>query len=362
MTYQPGLSLRLPVPARSAFVCLDGNNCPYEPAPKVRAAVMEALSKGWMREYPEYREVQLIERASEFYGVPSTCIAVTAGVDHALNWLMWLASQNKAFVEHHLITYSGFIDQADRYGVNLIGIPQKPFDPHLGYFHFESDFTYVANPNNPTGVLFDREEIIWYLNRGKHMIVDESYMDWAETDQSCAHMIPKNSHLIVLRGFSKAFALAGMRVGLMFANPELIEKYKNTFDCRLIPTFTQIAVETALDNYDYVKEQIRFARITKENALGILQHNGFQAIDTHTNFILIADDHATEVQAELDNRYRILTRTFSNWPGYLRVSVGSGMDMERFCYKYVEIKDKPGKVSGETVIPQTASEDVEVNR
>lgn len=310
---------------------------------------MEALSAGWMREYPEYQEVQLIERASDFYGVPTTCIAVTAGVDHALNWLMWRASLKNAAVEHQQITYSGFIEQAERYGVDCFSVPQQAFDEHLGHFDFESDFTYVANPNNPTGVLFRREEIIWYLNKGKYMIVDESYMDWAESDESCAHIIPRNNGLVVLRGFSKAFALAGMRVGLMFASPAMIEKYKSTFDCRLIPTFTQIAAEEALGDYDYVQEQIGLAKLRKKATIDTLREYGFTVYDTHTNFFLIKDEYAEGSQAELDMRYRILTRTFKSWPGYLRVSLGNLVEMHDFTTKYLKIK--PEGVSGEAVNP-----------
>ena len=349
--YKPGFSLTLPPAARAAYACLDGNTCPYPPAPKVRAAVMEALKRDWMKEYPEYQEQQLIERASEFYEVPSTCIAVTAGVDHAINYLMWQI-KNGGLIEHEGITYSGFIDQANRYHINHVGTFKKPFDTHLVGFDYDSDVIYIANPNNPTGVLYEHSEILWLLGKGKAIIVDESYMEWADQDQSCLDLIPQHDKLIVLRGFSKAFGLAGMRVGLLFANPSIIEDYHTTFDCRLIPIFSQIAVEGALDNFDYVQEQMALAKITKENTIEYLRHNGFKIFDTDTNFILIADNTAQESRDQLDSQYRILTRTFENWPGYLRVSVGSLVNMERFCEKYLEIKNKPGKVFGEAAIPR----------
>jgi histidinol-phosphate aminotransferase len=271
-----------------AQVYLDANENPY-PSPYNR--------------YPDPLQLKVKEKLSRIKNVSSDQIFLGNGSDEAIDLLI------RAFCEPYrdsiLITDPTYGMYAVCAGVNAVNIQQvrltANFDLDLDAFPKIMDTTtkliFLCSPNNPTGNLLNRQNILEILDRFYGLVVvDEAYVDFAD-DKSFIEELDRYPNLVILQTFSKAWGLAGLRLGMAFASAEIISilnKIKYPYNVNI--KTQELALE-ALDNVykkDIWVDEILTEREKLVKALTdvpVVQH----IFPTDSNFILVKANNASSV-------------------------------------------------------------------
>jgi len=190
----------------------------------------------------------------------------------------------------------------------------------------------ISNPNNPTGTLIDRKNLIKIISCSNAIVVvDEAYIEFA--DESMKDEISNYENLIVLRTFSKAFSLAGIRLGYMFAQKEIIKQINNIKSPYNVNSISQEIGIKAIDEFEKMENAVNFVKKERNRIFKVLEEYGFNPIESKTNFILFkANDDMYNIL--LDNGIKI-RKLGNDLSGYFRVTVSTENDNSAFI-KYVE--------------------------
>lgn len=214
---------------------------------------------------------------------------------------------------------------------------------------------YLCNPNNPTGTIFTKREFDAFMKRvPEHVLViqDEAYCEYAATDPEFPDSMDyRYDNVITLRTFSKAYGLAGFRVGYGFGHPELIGclwKVKLPFE----PSApAQAAAVAALDDSEHLINSLQLNQQQKTYLARELRRLRIRTYDSYTNFLMMIFTSEAEVQdifLKLQQR-GVITRPLSQagLPNCLRVTVGLPEENRRFIQALEEIIDTLQTTVGE---------------
>lgn len=328
-------------PAMVGAVRIASNECWTGPfAEGVAAATM--LAKEGNRYEPDNEHAKLFAAVSQVEGIPE---------DHILAWPGSSDPLNRVVVtfcspERGLVTANPSYEQSWRtsqwLGVSLARVPLTETYSHdvkaMMAANPKAGLYYVCSPNNPTGTLTPLKDIVWLAeNKPKDavLVVDEAYIHFADTP-SAAALAASRDDVIVLRTFSKLFGMAGMRLGLTFANPKLYEKmmrYDGQQVTFMLP-MTAVACGTACytQSAKIAARRSEMLAVLKETQAH-LSKRGIGTIPSHANMFM-ADwgdlGTPTEMQAKFMEHNVQIGRSWDIWPTMNRISVGSAEDMEKF--------------------------------
>lgn len=197
----------------------------------------------------------------------------------------------------------------------------------------DAKFILLANPNNPTGTFVPIAEIERLLAQSDRLIVlDEAYVDFAPDD--ALRLINRYSNLLLLRTFSKSYAVAGIRIGLGFGHPEVIGRLRNiqnVFNMNVIGHAVGISILAHRSAYDENHKHVKHERQRVSVALSQL---GFSVTPSHANFLLAhvpAGRDGIWWQASLEQK-KILVAVFPDrgLEYCIRVSIGTKAQMDAF--------------------------------
>ena len=305
----------------AASVFLDANENPFE--------------SGYNR-YPDPLQLTLKDKISALWHVPVPSIFLGNGSDEPIDLLVPLFCEPG--LDHIIITpptYGMYRVAADIAGVevkeiNLRADFQLPVKDILEQANEHSKILFLCSPNNPTGNLLNKEDIIEVIHHFPGIVVlDEAYTDFAEN----ASFLPELSNfpnLVILQTFSKAWGLAAIRLGMAFASMEIIDllnKIKSPYNLNILN------IDFVLRQLDFLKEKNDSVDILiKERHLLMEHFKSFSFINnvnrSDANFILIQVDDADGLYQFLVSK-GIIVRNRSNMPlckGGLRITVGTTLE------------------------------------
>jgi len=172
---------------------------------------------------------------------------------------------------------------------------------------------YIANPNNPTGVLYEETFISELCGSYPRtlFLIDEAYSEFA--GQTVSHLVRKHGNLIITRTFSKAFALAALRIGYVLADPGLVHYLNLLRNGKDVNLLGQIAAVAALDDVPYMQAYVNEVVATRDWLFDQLRASGVEAYNTRANFLLVRVPNVGRVLEELRKR-EILVRDRSSLP------------------------------------------------
>lgn len=325
-------------------VNLASNESPYGPSPSVlRALRREAARVG---SYPDPRATELRRAIGNYIGIESRCVAVGNGSDELVD----LAC--KAFLnpgERALIPLPTFAMYELACRVNG-GVP-KFFE--LSNFEWRAaeleralkgaKLAFIGRPNNPTGNGMSLRDLRGLLSGGRLIIVDEAYAEFA--NDSVAKLAAKMGNLLVLRTFSKAFGLAGLRVGYAVGNPKLIEALEGIRAPFNVNRLAQAAAIAALRDKRYLRKVVARVRRGRTYLRRELTKLGFRVLPSDANFLMVDVGplglDSSEVCDFLAER-KIFVRDLSNFrgagPNYVRITVGTPRQNERLVGELRKLK------------------------
>lgn len=217
-------------------------------------------------------------------------------------------------------------------------------DPKAGAF-------YIVNPNNPTGTMTPREDILWLLKNkpaGSVVIVDEAYFHFSN-DDSVIDQVAADQDIIVLRTFSKIYGMAGIRAGFAFARPDLLAKFQSISpEIRLrnvasVSLISAAGAGASLRDPDLVPTRRKINTDNREATLEFLEKNGYKYISgSQANFFMVdVKRPGREFQQNMLNEKIAIGRTWKAFPSYVRVTVGTADEMAKFKTAFVKCMDMP---------------------
>ena len=327
--YVPGFQ----PPDVASWIKLNTNENPYPPSPKVREAILAELGSDGasLRTYPSASSQALREAAAELYGFDPSWIIMANGSDELLNNLIRACAGQGQEVGYVHPSYSYYSTLAEiqgaivcTYGLN----DEYRIEAFPKYYHGKVFF--LTTPNSPLGFAFPLDYIEELAkNCGGMLVVDEAYADFA--DANALDLVRKYDNVVVTRTLSKSYSLAGMRLGLAIARPEVIQALDKIRDHYNLDRLAQVACVAALKDQAYFTEACRRIRETREWFSGELRSIGYQVVPSQGNFVFAAppDRDGRRVYDELYRR-KILVRHFIDPLLYhgLRITIGTRTEME----------------------------------
>ncbi|HEX3967233.1 MAG TPA: aminotransferase class I/II-fold pyridoxal phosphate-dependent enzyme [Edaphobacter sp.] len=214
---------------------------------------------------------------------------------------------------------------------------------------------YIVNPNNPTGTMTSKADLVWLVNnkpRGSVVIVDEAYHHFCD-DESCIDLVRQDKDVIVMRTFSKIYGMAGLRAGFAIARPDLLERFKNVDrsnqGAASVSITTAAAARASLEDKDLVPLRKKINSDIRSETLEFLTKHGYKIVPGSQGNMFMVDVKrpGREFQIAMLKENVAVGRTWSAMPSYVRVTVGTKSEMERFQTAFVKCMDSPpGTVNG----------------
>jgi histidinol-phosphate aminotransferase len=339
--YQPGRpieevarELGLPV---DSIIKVASNENPFGPSPKAQEALHAAIPG--VNLYPDGNAYYLKQKLAAKLGVETANLVLGNGSNEIIEFVAHalLGPDTNVVVSQYCFAIYPIV--AKMSGAAVITVPAKRFGHDLPAMLRavtpRTRIIFVANPNNPTGTLVLREELIKFVNEVPDdvlLVMDEAYLEFLDEPVDLVPLIRLGArkNLILMRTFSKIYGLAGLRIGYGIADAELIsalEKIRQPFNANLL---AQTAALAALDDEQHIRR-------TRANNFAGLEFfaKGFRElhleyVPSFANFILVRVGEGAKVFADMQ-KLGVITRPMGGYqlPEWLRFSIGTQAENQR---------------------------------
>jgi histidinol-phosphate/aromatic aminotransferase/cobyric acid decarboxylase-like protein len=198
---------------------------------------------------------------------------------------------------------------------------------------------YVCNPNNPSGTLTPRSEIEWLLEnkpKGSVLMVDEAYIHIAGAPM-CSDLVARDKDIIILRTFSKIYGMAGLRAGAAFGRPDLLDKIR-PYTSGALPVTGMVAATASLKSKSLVPERRKKIGDVREDVQGFLDKHNFKYVPSVSNkFMVDVKRPGREIIEAMMKEKVYIGRVWPSWPTYVRVSIGTQEEMNKFKTAFLKV-------------------------
>jgi histidinol-phosphate aminotransferase len=327
--YVPGFQ-----PEDRGWIKLNTNENPYPPSPKVVEAIIAELAGDGasLRQYPDAGSKDARRVAAEVYGVDPAWVIMANGSDELLNNLI------RAFVDagdeigyvHPSYSYYATLAAIQGAKIQTFGLTD---DFKIADFpdRYRGKIFFLTSPNAPLGFGFDNDYIAGLAQRCDGiLVVDEAYVDF--TAETALTLVKKYENIVVTRTFSKSYSLAGMRLGLAIARPDVITALDKIRDHYHLDRLALVAATAALRDQAYLQSTVARICSTRDWFSGELRQLGFRVNPSRTNYIFAEapNGDGKKVYETLLNA-KILVRYFSDplLSHGVRISIGTREEMEK---------------------------------
>jgi len=267
--------------------------------------------------------------------LPSEAILVSNGSDAIFSLLMqaFALPQQKSILTHQY-AFMGYATQANALGLECHQLPinedtwEVDCDQWLKYCRPNTGLIFLANPNNPTGVLISWSKIeflLQHLNPDILLIIDEAYQEYIDVPHPhLATLLARYPNLILTRTLSKAYGLAGLRIGYAMGNPEIIEILKKIQLPFCINQVALTAADAALKDQAFLQQVVSMTRTEKQALIQALQNLPLKLRPTEGNFITLGTESDVTPMVEFLEQAGIIVRPLHRFglPHYTRITIG----------------------------------------
>jgi histidinol-phosphate aminotransferase len=328
----------------SGVAKLASNENPYGPSPRALEAMQAALAQIWL--YPDGASHELKQALARHLGVPDTCLTVGNGSNDLLVLLAeaFLTSAHSAVFSQYGFAIYRIVTQAT--GARCIEVPALDRDSSMPLGHdlaamcdaigADTRLVFIANPNNPTGTWAQPSAVKRVLERAPSstlVVLDEAYVEYGREhgSQDGVPWLTDHPNLVLVRTFSKAYGLAGARVGYAISHPEVAEALNRLRPAFNVNSIAQAGAVAALEDQAYMRRVVavtlkELARV--EAALKAMQ---LWCAPSACNFLLVHFGARAERIYERLLRVGLIVRPVAGYglPEYLRVSIGLPEENDR---------------------------------
>lgn len=282
--YTPGLQ-----PSEPGWVKLNTNECPYAPSPRVAEALRREIGEDGaaLRLYPNPASAPLRAAVARLHGVAPDNVCIGNGSDDILNLLVRAFCGGNSAAGYTFPSYSlypvlvGMQDGASEI-IPFDRSMRLPVDQLAGS---RARILFLTSPNAPTGVAFANADLERVLAAfAGILVVDEAYAPFAEAD--AVPLLPRHPRLVITRTLSKAYALAGIRVGYALADPAVIGVLDRLRDSYNVNRLSQAAALAAIGDEEHLRGNVARVKATRDRFLGDLTgRRGWFTYPSQANFL-----------------------------------------------------------------------------
>jgi histidinol-phosphate aminotransferase len=325
-------------PAGKRLISLAQNESALPPSPRALAAARDALSSA--RLYPDPDWTELRAAIARVHGLAPDQLLCGAGSMELIARLVQCYAGPGDRVLSSQYGYAFFRAAARAVGTDFDQAPEHGFtvsvDALLAAVDDNTRVICLANPGNPTGTRIMRKDLVRLrdgLDDGILLLIDEAYGEFTDAPGEGTFDLVSRGNTVVVRTFSKAYGLAGLRVGWGLFPPPIAAEVRKLLNPNNVSAASQAAATAAMIDQDYMREVCSETAARRGRFAGRIKRLGLRVPESHTNFVLIQFASANAAaRAERALRAEgILMRGIANYglPDCLRATIGSETDMER---------------------------------
>jgi histidinol-phosphate aminotransferase len=357
----PGVRLRAEIlatapyrqgrPAPADSFKLSSNENPFDPIP----AVVEAIAAASVNRYPDAAATQLSERLAERFGVGRGSVHVGSGSVSILAQLIQAAAGAGDEVLYSWRSFEAYPGLVTVSGATSVQVPNLPDHRHdlVAMAAAVTDRTRVAivcTPNNPTGSIVTAAEFEAFMAAVPNdllVLLDEAYAEFV-TDPTAVDggdLLGRYPNLVILRTFSKAYGLAGLRVGYAIGPERILDAARATAIPLSVTEAAQRAALAALDHEDELMERVAIIAKRRDEVFDAVRAQGWPVPRSQANFLWFATGEHTAEANEILLAHGVVGRMLG--PDGIRVSIGEADSVEKLLAGSAEVVEKlPSVLSG----------------
>jgi histidinol-phosphate aminotransferase len=330
--YQPG---RAPAGTASRSHKLSSNECPYGPLPSVIEAIAQEAQS--VNRYPDNAAHALTEAIAERYGVPAQHVAVGAGSVGVTQQILEAVGEPGAEVLYAWRSFEAYPILADLAGATSVRVPLRDETHDLAAMADaitpRTRLIFVCNPNNPTGTVVHTVGLDAFLDRVPAdclVVIDEAYREYIRDDAvpDGVGLYRYRPNVAVLRTFSKAYGLAGLRVGFMIADEPVARAVRATMLPFTVNRIGQAAAIASLAAEEELLERVELTVKERTRVREALIAEGWDVPPTEANFVWLRLGDRTPEFAAACQAAGIAVRAFA--PEGARISIGDPESNDAF--------------------------------
>jgi histidinol-phosphate aminotransferase len=320
------------------IVKLASNENPLGISPKADYAIQEALLD--IARYPDGNSFDLRDAVSKKYRVAPNQLVFGNGSNDILELAAraFLTVGCEAIYSQHAFAVYPLVTQAT--GATGVVVPAKNYGHDLtamlNVITTKTRIIFVANPNNPTGTLLGKAELLAFLKqvpKSVLVVLDEAYDEYLSVDNKSEAIVwlREFDNLIISRTFSKAYGLAGLRVGFGMCHADIADLMNRVRQPFNVNSIAQVAAIASLADDDFVERSYALNQAGMAQLTQGFNKLGLEYIPSFANFVSFAVKNAGEVNQKLLKK-GVIVRPIANYgmPDYLRVSIGLYSENARF--------------------------------
>ena len=323
-----------PLEGRRGMLRLDFNENTVGPSPRVLEALRN-VSLETISTYPEYSK--FYERLSEHLNIKETQLFVTNASDEAIKLIMDTYIEKGDEIVLPVPTFPMFKIYANAVSARITNVMYHsdlsfPAKEVINSISNKTRIVVIVNPNNPTGTPVKKDDIIRIIKKAQNSLImlDEAYSQFSK--DSCLGLIKKFDNLAIIQTFSKAFGLAGMRIGYIVSNEQNIKNIRRSASPYSVNSLAMLSAETALDDKEYIEWYVSEVEKSKKMLYDELKGLNIKTYPSSANFVLAYFGERSKDIQNMLKEYAILVRDRSSEPlldGCIRISIGTVKQTKR---------------------------------
>ncbi len=339
----------------SDIVIISSNENPLGPAPSSLQAIGATAPLGGRYHFDEVAKT--VKTFNSIYGLKPGYSALFPGSGGPLD----LALMSNIGPDKPLVYADPSYEQGVR-AADVMKAPKFPVKLTASYAHDTKAMLaacpnpgayYVVNPNNPTGTMTPREDILFLIKnkpKGSVVIVDEAYHHFSE-DDSVIDQVAADQDVIVMRTFSKIYGMAGLRAGFAVARPDLLARFSNvggpSRSLGSISITSAAGARAGLEDKQLVPLRKKINGDIRSETLEFLTKKGYKIVPgSQANMFMVEVNRpGKEFQAAMLKDGVAIGRTWAAMPNHVRVTVGTKSEMAKFQTAFVKCMDMPAAVA-----------------
>ncbi len=308
------------------IIKLDANENPYGCSPRVSQALATCPD---LNIYPDNSQTRLRKLLEGYAGVDAKHIVAGSGSNQLIDLVLRLFISKGDEVINCVPTFGIYRFSTELCGSTLVEVPRdEKFAVNIGAvkaaINKKTKMIFLANPNNPTGMITPQPDILELLDTGLPVLIDEAYYEFS--GQTVAPLVSQYENLMVLRTFSKWAGLAGLRVGYGLFPPKIADYLLRIKIPYNVNVAALVAVEESLKDVDYLMSRVKAIVVERGRLFGELKKlRWLKPFPSQANFILcsVLNGEARELRQKLQDK-GILVRYFDEpiLRNFIRFSVG----------------------------------------
>ena len=318
-------------------VKLSSNESPWEPPASVVAAVQEAALE--LNRYPDYYKEQLCIDLASCYGLDPAWVSVDNGSGSLLQDVVRIVCDDGDEVLYSTPTFAAYEIDVKLAGAKPVTCPLDDsyrYDPAtmLGAITDKTRLVLFCNPNNPTGTYLAVDELEAFIaaaSKDVLIVIDEAYHDFERVEplEASLELVKKHDNVALLRTYSKALGLAGMRIGYCIAQPYIIDATNKTVAEFSVSTPAQAAARACLEAsaLQLIEQRVACIVENRECFEAGLARAGIDYVPSSSNFIMLPCENYMERFYKLKEA-GVITRPFAD-PKGVRITIGTAEQMQR---------------------------------